>query len=545
VTVLLRAGVLAALAAALLVPEPRPAPAAGRVVRISGALPRAVADSLLVGAPPALVARASDHPPGAEELDALAAAVDRAPLLVRLPATIAQVEAAAPRRPRVGRAAAVPFRLRFPAGDTVRVRLSDAAGTLDSLRVVVGPDGAAEGAFRVRPARPGWREWTVEAAGRSARVGAWVAPGGEPRVLVAAGPPSWESRFVVRALEESGATVEFSQSLGRGLAVRQGGGGVPADPRALAAFDAVLLLAGADVGPAQRAALAEYASRRGGGVLLAGGSVGAGALRVAEGAGEAEVTADRIGWSLPAELAPLPAATLRSSAAPFARLLPGAVVAAGSPRGTLLALRPAGRGRAAALALTETWRWRMEAGAVAEHREFWRSLVDWLASAPRDSLAAEVAAPLGAVGVPVEVRVFAPGAEGAPPPALTLSGPAGRREALPVTSDPARPGALLARFVPARRGLHTLAFGEGEPAAGFRAADSLPAADAWARLALLADRSGGAALPPAAFDAEVARREAALPAGSGGGFPWRWLLLALAATLAVAEWTVRRLAGRP
>ncbi|HEV2149593.1 MAG TPA: hypothetical protein VGR37_19485, partial [Longimicrobiaceae bacterium] len=225
-------------------------------------------------------------------------------------------------------------------------------------------------------------------------------------------------------------------------------------------------------------------------------------------------------------------------------VLPGAVAAAGSPQGTLLALRAAGRGRVAALALTETWRWRMEAGAVEEHREFWRSLVDWLASAPRDSLVAGIAEPVGPVGVPVEVRVFAPGS-GEPSPTLMLSGPGGRREALPVAADPARPGVLRTRFVPARAGLYTLAFADGEPAAGFRAADSLPAADPWARLALLADHSGGAALSPSEFDAELSRREAALPQRDRGTLPWRWILLALATTLAVAEWTVRRLAGRP
>ncbi|HEX2190985.1 MAG TPA: hypothetical protein VHG51_18900, partial [Longimicrobiaceae bacterium] len=60
----------------------------------------------------------------------------------------------------------------------------------------------------------------------------------------------------------------------------------------------------------------------------------------------------------------------------------------------------------------------------------------------------------------------------------------------------------------------------------------------------LADRSGGAAVQGAAFDAELARREAALPPGGGAAPPWRWILLGLAALLALAEWNVRRLGGR-
>ncbi len=538
----LRGGVLAALAGALLAPEPRPAASGGaRVVRLQAG--PVLPDSLLAGTPPALLVRESGRAPDAAELDALAAAAARAPLLVRLPGAAASVGADPPQRPVAGRAAAIPFRVRAPGSDSVLVRLGDAAGVLDSVRVATGPDGAAAGAFRVRPPRPGWREWTVEAAGRSARTGALVAPGAAPRVLVAAGAPSWESRFVVRALEESGATVALSQPLGRGLAVRQGEGALPSDAAALARFDAVLVLEGAAPGAGQRAALADYASRLGGGVLVVGGG-GAGALRAADGGGAAaEVAGDRVRWALPAELAALPAVRVRSAAAPVGRPVPGAVAAATAPGGTLLALRPAGRGRAAALGLTETWRWRMEAGRVAEHREFWRSLVDWLASAPRDPVAVQVTEPVGTVGAAAEVRVFAPAAGAGPLPPLVLARPDGRREALPLAPDPRRPGVLRAGFVPDRPGVYSLAVG-AQPAAGFRADARAAAPGAWARLALLAGRSGGAALPERAFAAELARREAALPRSGGQAPPWRRILLAAAALLAVAEWTARRLAGR-
>jgi hypothetical protein len=539
----LRAGVLLALAGALLAPDLRPAaPAPGRVVRVPAGA--ALPDSLLAGTPPALLVRDSDRAPDAAELDALAAAAARAPLLVRLPRDVAGIEADPPQRPAAGRAAAIPFRLRVATRDSILVRLGDAAGVLDSVRVAPGPDGTAAGAFRVWPPRPGWREWTVEAAGRRATTGAWVAEGAAPRVLVAAGAPSWESRFVVRALEESGAAVELSQPLGRGLAVRQGGGGLPAAAAALARFDAVLVLEGAAPGAAQRAALADYASRLGGGVLTVGGG-GAGALRAADGAGApGEVAGDRVRWALPAELAPLPEARVRSASVPVGAPAAGAVAAASGPGGTLLALRPAGRGRVAALGLAETWRWRMEAGAVAAHREFWRSLADWLASAPRDSVATEVPEPVGAVGAAAEVRVFAPAAAGGPLPPLTVTRPDGRREALPLAADPRRPGVLRARLVPDRPGLYALALGGAPPAAGFRAEARAAAPDAWARLALLAGRSGGAALPAGAFAAELERREGDLPRPAGGAPAWRWILLAAAAALVVAEWAWRRLGGR-
>jgi hypothetical protein len=211
----------------------------------------------------------------------------------------------------------------------------------------------------------------------------------------------------------------------------------------------------------------------------------------------------------------------------------------------LLALRPLGRGRVAALGVTETWRWRMEAGRVAEHRELWRSLADWLASAPRRVTLA-LDEPLGPAGAPVEVRVF--GADGETAPAsLSLVRPGGAREVLPLSADPSRPGVLRARFVPRSPGVHALAAGNGPPSAGFRAVagtDSAVAGVAWARLALLAERSGGRALPADSLRAEVRRlgiagtEEGLLP-GS-----WRVLLLGLVVLLAGTEWVLRRWSGK-
>ncbi|HEX2091252.1 MAG TPA: hypothetical protein VHG28_02575 [Longimicrobiaceae bacterium] len=551
----LRAALLALLAAALLLPDREDAPrrAPGAVRLPERGFQAARSDSLLAGTPAALVVRSGEDPPGAAELDVLSAVAERSPLLVRLPEGRWLVRAGAPQRPVAGRAAAIPFRVHTVSGDSLWVRLGDGAGALDSLRVAPGPGGVAEGAFRVRPPREGWREWTVEVGGRQARTGAWVAPGREPRVLVVAGPPSWEVKFTVRALEESGATVELSQPLGRGLAVRQGEGGVPAEVARLARFDAVLLLDGAEPAAAQRSALADYVVRRGGGVLLAGGGGGPGALRVTAGGGvDAEVAGDRIRWTLPAEMAPLPPGGARTAAIPLGRPVPGAWTAARSAEGTLLALRTAGRGRVAALGLGESWRWRMEAGRIAEHREFWRSLVDWLASAPRDTLLVEVAEPVGIPGVPVEVRVFTRTGSGEPRrfapderlPELSLARPGGSPERLPLRPDPERPGVLRTVFVPAAPGVYSLATG-GVPLAGFRA-DTAPgdAADPWARLALLAARSGGDAVPAEDFGSAVRRREAALGSPERRALPLHLLLLGLAAALAVTEWSVRRLRGR-
>ena len=61
------------------------------------------------------------------------------------------------------------------------------AGDGTTLRVRTDSAGRSSGAFRVRPPRAGWREWTVQAGPASARTGAWVDSAGAPRVLVRAG----------------------------------------------------------------------------------------------------------------------------------------------------------------------------------------------------------------------------------------------------------------------------------------------------------------------------------------------------------------------
>ncbi|HWK89876.1 MAG TPA: hypothetical protein VNP72_07765, partial [Longimicrobium sp.] len=303
----LRALVLLLLAAALALPGPwHDRTTAPRVAWLADAraLDRA-GDSLLVGRAPPAIARSSTAPPTARELDLLAAAARRAPLFAALPEETASVEADAPARALSGRAAAVAFRVRAGANDSVLVRLSDDTGVLDSVRVRTDASGAAAGAFRVRPPRPGWRQWTVDAAGKRARTGAWVDSAGPPRVLVRAGMPHWESKFVVRALEESGAVVETAYELGRGMFVTQGGAAV--SPERLARFDAVVVLDAAPLGDAERRTLADWAARGGGGVLLAGDQAAASAFGLAgEVAAGRAVDGPALAWTLPAELAPLP-----------------------------------------------------------------------------------------------------------------------------------------------------------------------------------------------------------------------------------------------
>ncbi len=546
---ILRAVVLALLVAALALPSLwRGESVAGSVVRIRSAGDLAKAGEMLAGAAPAAVSYESPLAPSAGDLETLAAAADRAPVFAAAPAAVRLVEASATARPLAGRAAAVSFRAHGPAGDSARVYLTEAGATVDSLTVRADARGDASGAFRVRPAAEGWREWGVRAVwprGDSAvaSAGAWVDSAGAPRVLVRAGFPDWEAKFVTRALEESGAVVETSMALGRGLAVAEGGGAAISAAR-LAGVDAVIVLDGAPLDGAEAAALAEWASR-GGGVLLQGdrtGAAGFGLVRPADAA--ATVDGSAIRWQAPAELAPLPGDRVTASARPFAAIGAGAAVAARAAAGPLLALRPLGRGRAAALAIGETWRWRMEAGRVAEHREFWRSLVDWLSSARPEPLAIRLADATGAVGVRREVRVYDARAEADPAaPALVVTRPGGGADTVRLSRDLRAPGVLRGSFVPAAPGLYALAIAGQPPTAGFRAVSTSPSdADSWARLSLLAARSGGRILPPDSLRAALDRIASSHPTAPRG--PGAALVFALLLIAAAAEWAIRRLTGR-
>lgn len=537
---LLRAGVLLLLLAAVWwVPAAVPAPAAGQLVRLPGGRwwrGSGAAEWLAGARAPLAVVREAGPPPTAAEFHALAAL--RAPLYAVLPEHAGALVLTAPERPVAGRAAAVGFRLTGRPGDTAWVRLADAAGPVDSARVRLDSAGTAVGGLRVRPAGAGWRRWSAAAGASRATTGAWVAPPRPLRVLVRGGPPGWESKFTVRALEEAGAEVALAQPLGSGLTLRAGGAAA-LEYGALEEVDVVLLLAGASPTPGEARLLAGWVAQRGGGVIAVGAAPSP--FRAGREAGAAIGTgAGAIRWKLPPELTPLPDTALRVAAIPLGAPLSAARVAAGIPSGPVLLLRPSGAGRIAQLGLTDSWRWRMEAGAVEPHRAFWRGLADWAAAGsgagpPVLPPAAEVAP-----GAAAQVRVAgAPDAR-----ALRVELPDGSTERLALRADPARVGLLRARFVPLRPGIYRFGVDDAPPSAALEVRASAAAEAPWARLALLAAHSGGSAAPARLLEKEIARVAAVeadqSPRRNAG--PWVFgVLLALAGT----EWTLRRLRGRP
>lgn len=542
----LRVAVLMLLAGALLWGDAREAAdAAPLLLRAQGGDPDRARDAALAGAlAPSLVVRRSAVPPTGAELETLAALAAGAPLLAALPEG-GDLWLEPPRYAQTERAAALRFGVQVRAGDSVRVRLHDGAGVVDSTIVAASAAGRAEGAFRVLPARDGWQEWRVEAAGVERRAGAWVRRAAPPGVLVAAGPPTWESRFVLRALEESGALTGAVMPLGRGLHAGTAGQVLPADSAALTAYDVVVVLPGAAVTAAAVRALERFVAG-GGGVLGVGRDDVWRAFGLSARAGQDGVAdAGAISWQLPTELAPLPAAELQTPVLPLGAGAPGAYVAAAAGGAPLLALRPFGLGRAAGLGVLESWRWRMEGGMVAEHRDFWRGLVDWLAGEGSGGVRLHLAEHGGPVGAAVHVELHGGPVDGAP--TVRIERPGGASERVPARPVRAGEAAWRVAFVPDVAGVYAIGVDDQEPAAAYRAlagAATAAAEDGAARLTLLAYASGGAVVPADSVGAWLDAREAAFGPARGGGV-LRWLLLAALLGAAAAEWAVRRLSGVP
>ncbi len=301
--------------------------------------------------------------------------------------------------------------------------LGDSLGPLDSLEA----GGATVTAAGVRGALD------VREGATTAR----TAPGDEAslgRVLVY-GRAGWEAKFVIAALEEQGWRVDARLSVGRGIAVTQGGargaGGVATDPPApgLARHAAVVVL---DTAIGRDAAAIVRFVRAGGGLVMAGAGAAAPAL---QGIAPARVTrleppetrdfaAGGPGQGAahgPTHALPLHAlGALRTDA-----------VLLESRDGTPAAVaRRVGAGRVVQLGYAETWRWRMqgETGAPRAHREFWSAIVGSAAAAtyaPRARPHADGRSPFlfFADATPLASTVHALGAPSAAPARATERGP--------------------------------------------------------------------------------------------------------------------------
>jgi hypothetical protein len=435
----------------------------------------------------------------------------------------------APEHALAGRNAAVDWQLRGQPGDTLTVRISDAGGPLDSARVALDSAGSSAGAFRVNATRSGWHTWILEAAGVRLMSGAWVGPADSVRVLVVPGTAQLEGREVARALERGGSTAVLATALGRGLRLGDAPAGIPESADVMAAWDVIVVLAGVRISAAQALALDAFV-QHGGGLLLAGPAPAA--LPFVPVGDRQNIDALGIVWNAPAEIEPLPGI---QASVPATLLQETAHTVAKIAGRDVMALGGRGRGRWAVLGLEETWRWSLEAGRNAELSRFWVSLSDWLAGGIRGPFALTLEPATAPPGVAVDVSLNALDSAALRPDSLFLERPEGEVESLPLVWDGERG---IARFSAHTPGDHHVRIpGEQVMDAGHRAdPDAAAAPDAWSRLAVLADHSGGALVSSDSIDVIIRQL--------GSDSPVRALIAVVIIALAFAEWIWRRLRGR-
>lgn len=293
------------------------------------------------------------------------------------------------------------------------------AGPAPLLHVrAAGPRGArlsladSLGELVAAPVAAGGAAFTLPASGSGALVTsgatrAAVAPPPPPlvRAVVMLGLAGWESKFVVAALEERGWPVETRLRLAPRLFVTQG----RPWPLDTARHAAVIVMD--SLPAAEAAAVAAYARRGGGVVLVADAGTALRGIAPAAIEGRQRAATLSVGAERPRE------------ALSFARLVPGADAVVLERRGAQVAAaaRRVGAGRVVQLGYDDTWRWRFtgDDAAPEAHRDYWNTVVAAAAYRPADPAASPAAA---ADPAPLASTVFALGApiadaDAATPPA--------------------------------------------------------------------------------------------------------------------------------
>jgi uncharacterized membrane protein len=440
--------------------------------------------------------------------------------------------------------------LKLPdAADVVRVR----------LRLPPLPEGSRRLTFMVRPA-PG----EIVTENNEYRTVLRVRPGPE-KVLYLEGEPRPEFAFIRRAVAPDSALqlVALLRSA-KGKFLRLGVDdslelveGFPTRREDLFRYRAIVL---GDIEASfftgdQLRMLADFVSRRGGGLLALGGR---GALAEGGFAGTPLAEVLPVSLGAPADSAG-PAVELTVSATPAGRvhaalqlgpteeaatrwdslppltsvnrlgaLKPGATaLLVGRPRGSgpaevpVLATQRYGRGTAGVLGVQDTWLWQMHASIPVEdqtHETLWRQLLRWLLNAvpERVEIAAEPARVGPGEAVTVRARVADEAFLEANDAAVTarVTAPSGRQTEVPLAWTLKEDGVYEGRYVAEEEGMYRL---EAESRRGSDTTRAAPAA-------LLVD-DHGADVERAELRASLLRRIA----GETGG---RYYPLADAARLA-------------
>ena len=251
--------------------------------------------------------------------------------------------------------------IRVIAGDRRRVAVADELGSIATV-------GNGERISVVRA--PAVASTVLVAAERGVATTPLMRP---PlvRAVAVLGDAAWETKFIVRALEEHGWRVHPRFHVAPGITV----GDFSAGALDTARYSAVVVVGDA-IAPAAEA-VARFARSGGGVVLAARAATHGGATQFTPVASARRLAPRNAAVVTPATLGGLQFTALRPGAVPVQRQGDAATVAA---------VR-VGAGRVVAVGYDDTWRWRMQgsADAPSQHRAWWSSIVGSVALA-RDTV---------------------------------------------------------------------------------------------------------------------------------------------------------------
>ena len=534
-------------------------------------------------------------------------------------------------------------------GQAAIVSLIDPRGNAVQTRRVddFGQSSRAEVTFRLQPPDPGIAFYSVAVASAD-DIGPDALPdndrrlltidrtGGPYRVLYLSGRPNWEFKFLRRALDADdqinlvglirmagrepkfsfrsdsdranplfrgfGADAEETETYDEPVMIRLGTrdadelrGGFPATADELFAYHAVVLddIEAEFFTQDQKELLAEFVSRRGGGLLMLGGRsslAGGGYARTPIGdllpvyldreppdrpAAQYRLSLTREGWLQPwmrlrpteqaerdrlAKLPPFATLNRHRSIKPGARVL-ATVEDTGGGQYPAMVAQPVGRGQVGTMLIGDLWKWQMQRAKAADDDFFkaWRQTIRWLVSeVPAAVEVATLPQPDGSH----EVRVIArdESFERLDNASVTVRVNPPKGEAVELLASPVsgESGEYVARYQPRAAGGYRVAAdvdtldgaSVGTAHTGF-VFD--PLADEFREvvadrelLASLAERTGGEMLDEGDLDRFVrSLRDRDLPRSRVELVPlWhRWPVLLAVLGLLLAEWTLRRRGG--
>ncbi|MES3034215.1 MAG: hypothetical protein V4813_09485 [Gemmatimonadota bacterium] len=248
-------------------------------------------------------------------------------------------------------------RLQVVAADSARHAAQDAAGLIDSIAIdsagLRTRSGPLAGALHV---------------GRAGVAPLVATSPTEARVLVL-GSATWESRFLVAALEEAGWPVDVAVSLSPKVTIGQGAARLPSRDR----HAIVVLLPGA---PSSAMAALPAFVRSGGGVVIVG--------EAARSAGVAAIRAGAPGATMRGEVGAEAGDEPRHGLdlVPVATLAPGSVALESRDGRVAVAARRVGAGRVMQVGYDNSWLWRMAGDDQSPdaHRRWWSALLSGIVS---------------------------------------------------------------------------------------------------------------------------------------------------------------------